>query len=69
MLYLKNLCSSFQSAYFDRDDVALQGFAKRFSKNSEEERCHAQKFIDYQNSRGGRIVFQVKMNAREKDYG
>ena len=37
-----------QAAYFDRDGVALQGFAKRFRENSDEEREHAQKFIDYQ---------------------
>ena len=38
----------FQAAYFDRDDVALQGFAKRFRENSDEEREHAQKLIKYQ---------------------
>jgi len=48
----------FQSAYFDRDDVALHGFAKRFRENSEEEREHAMKLIKYQNMRGGRVVFQ-----------
>merc|ERR1712110_625157 len=37
------------AAYFDRDDVALNGFAKRFRENSEEEREHAMKFITYQN--------------------
>jgi hypothetical protein len=26
----------FQSAYFDRDDVALHGFAKFFKENSDE---------------------------------
>jgi len=46
------------AAYFNRDDIALSGFAKRFSENSNEEREHAQKFIDYQNMRGGRVVFQ-----------
>jgi len=46
------------AAYFDRDDVALQGFAKRFRENSDEEREHAQKLINYQNMRGGRVVFQ-----------
>merc|ERR1712114_166011 len=29
------------AAYFDRDDVALHGFAKRFRENSDEERDHA----------------------------
>merc|ERR1712121_152559 len=55
------------AAYFDRDDVALHGFAKRFRENSEEEREHAMKFITYQNMRGGRVVFQdiSKANADE----
>jgi len=44
--------------YFTRDDVALPGFAKYFQKNSDEEREHAQKFMEYQNSRGGCIVLQ-----------
>merc|ERR1719242_3030527 len=30
------------AAYFDRDDVALPGFAKRFRANCDEEREHAQ---------------------------
>merc|ERR1712027_95232 len=33
------------ACYFDRDDVALKGFAKRFADNSTEEREHAQKLI------------------------
>lgn len=53
------------AAYFSRDDVALHGFAKRFRDNSEEERTHAMKFIDYQNMRGGRVVFQDV--AKSKD--
>uniref|UniRef100_A0A8C2C377 Ferritin n=1 Tax=Cyprinus carpio TaxID=7962 RepID=A0A8C2C377_CYPCA len=44
--------------YFKRDDVALPGFAKFFKKNSEEEREHAEKFMEFQNKRGGRIVLQ-----------
>jgi len=44
--------------YFDRDDVALKGFSKYFGKNSEEEREHAEKFMKFQNQRGGRIVLQ-----------
>merc|ERR1711872_891630 len=31
------------SAYFDRDDIALKGFAKRFREASHEEREHAEK--------------------------
>jgi len=44
--------------YFDRDDVALPGFAKFFSDSSSEEREHAEKLMKYQNKRGGRIVLQ-----------
>ncbi|KAL3687548.1 hypothetical protein R1sor_013857 [Riccia sorocarpa] len=46
-------------AYFDRDNVALPGFAKYFKEASEEEREHAEKLMKYQNMRGGR----VKLNA------
>uniref|UniRef100_A0A1J3DQU4 Ferritin n=1 Tax=Noccaea caerulescens TaxID=107243 RepID=A0A1J3DQU4_NOCCA len=42
-------------AYFDRDNVALQGLAKFFKESSEEERGHAEKFMEYQNKRGGRV--------------
>lgn len=53
--------------YFDRDDVALPGFAKYFSKSSEEEREHAEKFMKYQNKRGGRIVLNdIKKPDRDE---
>lgn len=44
--------------HFERDDVALPGFAKFFKKSSDEEREHAEKMMKYQNKRGGRIVLQ-----------
>jgi len=44
------------SFHYERDDVALPGMAKFFRKNSDEEREHAQKFMKYQNQRGGRIL-------------
>merc|ERR550532_3638486 len=55
------------ACYFDRDDVALKGFVKRFRENSEEERGHAMKLMDYQNMRGGRVVLQdvCKPQAQE----
>jgi len=56
------------AAYFDRDDVALKGFAKRFRESSNEEREHAQKFIDYQNMRGGRVVFQNVQKPNTDDW-
>ncbi|ONI03809.1 hypothetical protein PRUPE_6G283700 [Prunus persica] len=42
-------------AYFDRDNIALKGLAKFFKESSEEEREHAEKFMTYQNKRGGRV--------------
>ncbi|CAN1771745.1 Ferritin, chloroplastic, partial [Linum perenne] len=42
-------------AYFDRDNVAMKGFAKFFKDSSEEERGHAEKLMEYQNVRGGRV--------------
>ncbi|KAK3083725.1 hypothetical protein FSP39_002076 [Pinctada imbricata] len=55
------------SYFFDRDDVALPGFAKYFSKASEEEREHAEKLMKYQNKRGGRIVLQdIKKPDRDE---
>ncbi|KAK4353844.1 hypothetical protein RND71_026038 [Anisodus tanguticus] len=45
-------------AYFDRDNVALKGLAKFFKESSEEEREHAEKFLEYQNKRGGKLKLQ-----------
>ncbi|XVF76881.1 hypothetical protein PTKIN_Ptkin13bG0302700 [Pterospermum kingtungense] len=42
-------------AYFDRDNIALKGLAKFFKESSEEEREHAEKLMEYQNIRGGRV--------------
>lgn len=53
--------------YFDRDDVALKGFAKFFGKASSEEREHAEKLMKFQNQRGGRIVLQdIKKPDRDE---
>uniref|UniRef100_A0A8C4WCQ5 Ferritin n=1 Tax=Gopherus evgoodei TaxID=1825980 RepID=A0A8C4WCQ5_9SAUR len=46
------------SYYFDRDDVALRHVAKFLKEQSHEEREHAEKFLTYQNKRGGRVVLQ-----------
>ncbi len=45
-------------AYFNRDSVALPGFAKFFNDQSTEEREHAEEFMKYQNSRGGKVELQ-----------
>ena len=58
-----------QATYFDRDDVANYGFAAYFKKNSDEEREHAEKFIKYQNKRGGRVVFQDVAKPSTMEWG
>jgi len=57
------------SAYFARDDIALLGFAKRFKEASHEEREHAEKLIDYQNLRGGRVVFREISKPTSDEWG
>ena len=48
--------------------MALKGFARYFKKASDEERVHAEKFMTYQNKRGGRIVLQdIKVYADQFD--
>jgi ferritin heavy chain len=54
-----------QSFFFDRDDIALPGFAKYFKKSSDEEREHAEKLMKFQNQRGGRVVLQsIQVSSR-----
>jgi ferritin heavy chain len=52
--------------YYNRDDVALPGLSKFFKHNAEEEREHAEKFMKYQNKRGGSIVLS-DIKKPEKD--
>ena len=55
------------ASYFDRDDVALPGFADYFRKASKEELEHAQKLMEFQNKRGGRITLSdIKKPARDE---
>merc|ERR1711937_208428 len=54
--------------HFQRDDVALFGFAKYFQHNSDEEREHAEKFQKYQVLRGGRLSYaDIKSPPSEYD--
>lgn len=55
------------ASYFDRDDVALPGFADYFRKASSEELEHAQKLMEFQSKRGGRIVLtDIKKPAKDE---
>uniref|UniRef100_UPI00398F61DA ferritin heavy chain, oocyte isoform-like n=1 Tax=Pristiophorus japonicus TaxID=55135 RepID=UPI00398F61DA len=44
------------SFYFDRDHVALRHFAEFFKGQSHENLEHAEKLMEFQNRRGGRII-------------
>ncbi|XP_074287185.1 ferritin-3, chloroplastic-like [Silene latifolia] len=56
-------------AYFDRDNVALKGLAKFFKESSDEEREHAEKLMEYQNKRGGKVKLQsIVMPLSEFDH-
>ncbi|XP_063292080.1 ferritin, lower subunit [Pelobates fuscus] len=54
--------------YFDRDDVALANFSKFFRERSEQEKEHAEKFIKYQNERGGRVFLQSVEKPERDDW-
>ncbi|XP_026532322.1 ferritin heavy chain A-like [Notechis scutatus] len=55
--------------HFDRDDVALSHLAKFLKEQSQEERQHADKFLKYQNKRGGRIVLQDIKKPEKDEWG
>merc|ERR1712158_72226 len=57
------------ASYFARDDQALHGFSKFFKDNSNEERDHGIMFMDYQSSRGGRVVFQDIAKPTPTEWG
>ncbi|XP_039895470.1 ferritin, middle subunit-like isoform X3 [Simochromis diagramma] len=78
MLYLQNnwccvltnnLCLISQAFYFDRDDVALQGFSHYFKENRHEEREHADKLLSFQDKRGGRILLQDIKKPERDEWG
>jgi len=54
-------------AHFDNTKIARKGFAKFFSEQSNEEKAHAQKLVDYINTRGGRVdTINVKNPTRNE---
>ncbi|XP_042411696.1 ferritin-3, chloroplastic-like isoform X2 [Zingiber officinale] len=55
-------------AYFDRDNIALTGFAN-FFESSDEKRDHVVNLMEYQNKRGGRVKLQsILMPLSEYDH-
>ena len=56
------------AAYYDRDDVSLDGFRDFFAAAAAEEREHAQALMDYQNKRGGRNSFSDISACRKSEW-
>lgn len=54
--------------YFDRDDVALGAFSSFFLKQSVKERKEAERLLEYQNLRGGRILLQTIAKPSRDDW-
>ncbi|XP_075694943.1 ferritin, middle subunit-like [Rhinoderma darwinii] len=55
--------------FFDRDDVALHHVAEFFKEQSHKENEHAEKFMKYQNARGGRVVLQDVKKPERDEWG
>ena len=51
--YEASLAYHYLANYFNRDDVGLKKLVEYYNKASLEEREHADKFMEYQNMRGG----------------
>lgn len=54
--------------YFDRDDVALPHFSRFFLERSMKEKDQAEKLLEYQNTRGGRILLQTIAKPSREDW-
>ena len=48
--------------------MALKGFSNFFKESAQEENEHAQKFIEYQNERGGQVVFDDIASPAEQEW-
>ena len=58
----------FQYAFYKRDEVALKGFAKLFKKLADRAYDLSKALIDYQNMRGGKVVFNNIDRPVEQDW-
>ncbi|XP_022088323.1 soma ferritin-like [Acanthaster planci] len=55
--------------YFQHTNVALPGAHEYFKKASDEEREHAEKFMKFQNQRGGVVVLQDIKKPKNDTWG
>ena len=57
-----------KGAHFDRDDVALPGFAQYFYKCGRKEHHKTKELLDYQNLRGGHVIMQPVDRPTEHEW-
>ncbi|XP_071828308.1 soma ferritin-like [Apostichopus japonicus] len=57
------------STHYDRDDVALSGFHKFLKDMSEKKKENADKLMQKQNKRGGRVTFQDVQASSRSNWG
>merc|ERR1719341_3129907 len=57
------------SSWFARSEVALPGFAAHFRTESNSEREHGMKLMEYQAKRGGKVVFQNIEKPTSMEWG
>ncbi|XP_030053504.1 ferritin light chain, oocyte isoform [Microcaecilia unicolor] len=55
--------------YFDRDDVALAKFSKFFLEQSKGKHEQSERFLNFQNKRGGRVVLQDVKKPESDEWG
>ena len=56
-------------AYYRRDDVALYGFAKYFDYLGKKKYDNLYQLVEYQNKRGGRVVFNAIDKPAKENWG
>ncbi|XP_064085058.1 ferritin-like [Macrobrachium nipponense] len=57
------------ASHFDRHDVSLPGLRKFFKESSAREKEQAEKLMQYQSKRGGRVAFQAVQAPPKRDWG
>ncbi|RNA14809.1 D-aspartate oxidase [Brachionus plicatilis] len=57
------------SSYFNRDDVALTGFARLFQKDSDDAKTRAEKLMSYLSLRGGKTLLDDVVKPGQQEWG
>ena len=58
-----------QGSYYDRPDVALPNFAAYFNCFANKHLNNAKKWMEFQNNRGGKVVFKMIPKPESEEWG